>query len=62
MDKQYDIEKISENLNRERKMNSDFNDDDDLGMDFFAHLEEIQKRMNENDENDEQIDKKSQES
>ena len=53
MDKQYDIEKISENLNRERKMNSDFGDDD-LGIDFFANLEEIQKRIH-NDENDEQI-------
>lgn len=46
MDKHYDIEKISHEINREHKMNSDF-DDDDLGMDFFSHLEEIQKRMNE---------------
>ena len=50
MDKQYDIEKISDTINRERKMNSDFGDDD-LGMDFFAHLEEIQKRIH-NDENE----------
>lgn len=50
MDKQYDIEKISENLNRERKMNSDFGDDD-LGLDFFAHFAEIQKRLD-NDENE----------
>lgn len=61
MDKQYDIEKISHEINRENKMNSDFNDDADLGMDFFAHLEEIQKRIH-NEENDEQIDKKGQES
>ena len=50
MNNQYDIEKISDTINRERKMNSDFGDDD-LGMDFFAHLEEIQKRIH-NDEND----------
>ena len=50
MDKQYDIEKISDKINRERKMNSDFGDDD-LGMNFFAHLEEIQKRIH-NDENE----------
>lgn len=50
MNKQ-DIEKISENLNRERKMNNDFGDAD-LGMDFFAHFAEIHKRMNENDENE----------
>ena len=51
MDKQYyDIEKISENLNRECKMNSDFFDDD-LGLDFFAHFAEIQKRL-QNDENE----------
>lgn len=57
MDKQYDIEKISENLNCERKMNSDFGDDD-LGMDFFKHFAEIQKQLQkENDENDELIDK-----
>lgn len=59
MDKQQDIEKISYEITRERKMNSDFNDDDDLGMDFFTHFAEIQKRINENDE---QIDKKGQES
>ena len=59
MDKQYDIEKISENLNRERKMNSDFGDDD-LGLDFFEHFEEIQKRLQK--ENEKRIDKKSQES
>ena len=50
MDKQFDIVKISENLNRECKMNSDFGDDD-LGMDFFAHFAEIQKRL-QNDENE----------
>lgn len=59
MDKQYDIEKISENLNRERKIDSDFGDDD-LGMDFFTNFSEIQKRLQK--ENDERIDKKSQES
>lgn len=59
MNKQYDIEKISENLNREHKMNSDFDNDDDLGMDFFKHFAEIQKQLQkENDENDELIDKK----
>lgn len=50
MDKQQDIEKISENLNRERKMNSYFGDDD-LVMDFFEPFEEIQKRLH-NDENE----------
>ena len=50
MDKQYDIDKISENINRERKMNSDFGDDD-LGLDFFEHFKEIQKRIH-NDENE----------
>ena len=53
MDKQNDIEKISENLNRERKMNSDFGDDD-LGLDFFAHFAEIQKRMSKENEENEQ--------
>ena len=50
MDKQYDIKKISHEITRERKMNSDFGDDD-LGMDFFAHFAEIQKRL-QNDENE----------
>jgi len=50
MDKQYDIEKISDTINRERKIDSDFGDDD-LGMDFFAHFAEIQKRLqNENEQ------------
>lgn len=51
MDKQQDIEKISENLNRERKMNSDFGYDD-LGMDFFTHFAEIQKRLQKENENE----------
>lgn len=51
MDKQYDIEKLSENINREHKMNSDFGYDD-LGMDFFAHFEEIQKRLQNENENE----------
>lgn len=50
MDKQHDIEKISENLNRERKMNSDFGDDD-LGLNFFEHLEEIQRELEKTDNN-----------
>lgn len=54
MDKQYDIEKISDTINRERKMNSDFGDDD-LGMDFFAHFAEIQKRINENEQKNKEI-------
>lgn len=30
----YDIEKLAESNNRKRKMSHDFDDDDDLGMDF----------------------------
>ena len=53
MYKQYDIDKISDTINRECKMNSDFGDDD-LGLDFFAHFAEIQKRLNENENENEQ--------
>lgn len=42
---QYDIEKLVENNNRERKINSDFDDDDDLGMDFFKTMEEVYKEI-----------------
>ena len=48
----YDIEKLAESNNRERKMNSDFDDDDDLGMDFFKTMEEIYNQINENNENE----------
>ena len=42
---QYDIEKLVEINNRERKINSDFDDDDDLGMDFFKTMEEVYKEI-----------------
>lgn len=41
----YDIEKLVEYNNRERKINSDFDDDDDLGMDFFKTMEEVYKEI-----------------
>lgn len=47
---QYDIEKLVETNNRERKMNSDFDDDDDLGMDFFKTMEEIYNQINKNEQ------------
>lgn len=56
----YDIEKLTEINNRERKMNNDFDDDYDLGMDFFKTMEEIYNQINkneQNDENDENCDK-----
>lgn len=49
----YDIEKLTETNNRERKMNSDFDDDDDLGMDFFKTMEEIHNQINKNEQNSE---------
>lgn len=42
---QYDIEKLAESNNRERKMSHDFDDDDDLGMDFFKTMEEVYKEI-----------------
>ena len=47
----YDIEKLVESNNRERKINSDFDDDDDLGMDFFKTMEEIYSKINKNEQN-----------
>ena len=47
----YDIEKLVESNNRERKINSDFDDDDDLGMDFFKTMEEIYNQINKNEQN-----------
>ena len=41
----YDIEKLAESNNRERKMSHDFDDDDDLGMDFFKTMEEVYKEI-----------------
>lgn len=41
----YDIEKLAESNNRERKINNDFDDDDDLGMDFFKTMEEVYKEI-----------------
>ena len=49
----YDIEKLVETNNRERKINSDFDDDDDLGMDFFKTMEEIYSQINKNEQNNE---------
>lgn len=54
---QYDIEKLVETNNRERKMSHDFDDDDDLGMDFFKTMEEIYNQINKNEQNDENCDK-----
>ena len=47
----YDIEKLTEINNRERKMSHDFDDDDDLGMDFFKTMEEIYNQINKNEQN-----------
>ena len=49
----YDIEKLAETNNRERKINNDFDDDDDLGMDFFKTMEEIYSQINKNEQNNE---------
>ena len=53
----YDIEKLAETNNRERKMNSDFDNDDDLGMDFFKTMEEIYSQINKNEQNNENSEK-----
>ena len=53
----YDIEKLAETNNRERKMNSDFDNDDDLGMDFFKNMEEIYSQINKNEQNNTDVDK-----
>jgi hypothetical protein len=53
----YDIEKLAETNNRERKINSDFDDDDDLGMDFFKTMEEIYSQINKNEQNNENCEK-----
>lgn len=53
----YDIEKLAETNNSERKMNSDFDDDDDLGMDFFKTMEEIYSQINKNEQNNENSEK-----
>lgn len=45
---QYDIEKLVETNNRERKMSHDFDDNDDLGMDFFETMEEVYKEIEQN--------------
>ena len=42
---QYDIEKLTEINNRERKINNDFDNDDDLGMDFFKTMKEVYKEI-----------------
>lgn len=47
----YDIEKLAESNNRERKISQDFDDDDDLGMDFFKTMEEIYSQINKNEQN-----------
>ena len=51
--KKYDIEKLAESNIRERKINSDFSDNDDLGMDFFKTMEEIYSQINKNEQNTE---------
>ena len=53
----YDIEKLTEINNRERKINSDFDDDDDLGMNFFKTMEEIYSQINKNEQNNENCEK-----
>lgn len=45
----YDIEKLTETNNRERKMSHDFDDENDLGMDFFKTMEEIYSQINKNE-------------
>ena len=47
----YDIEKLAETIIRERKINSDFDDDDDFGMDFFKTMEEIYSQIDKNEQN-----------
>lgn len=49
--KKYDIEKLAESNIRERKMSHDFDDDNDLGMDFFKTMEEIYNQINKNEQN-----------
>jgi hypothetical protein len=53
----YDIEKLAESNNRERKISQDFDDDDDLGMDFFKTMEEIYSQINKNEQNNENYEK-----
>lgn len=53
----YDIEKFVESNNRERKISHDFDDDDDLGMDFFKTMEEIYSNINKNEQNNENCEK-----
>jgi hypothetical protein len=53
----YDIEKLAESNIRERKINSDFDDDDDLGMDFFKTMKEIYSQINKNEQNNENCEK-----
>lgn len=53
----YDIEKLAESNNRERKISQDFDDDDDLGMDFFKTMEEIYNQINKNEQNNENCEK-----
>ena len=48
--KKYDIEKLAESNIRERKINSDFSDNDDLGTNFFELCEQIIKTMEENEQ------------
>ena len=49
--KKYDIGKMIETINRERKMNSDFDDENDCGMNFFETLEKICEQIKENEQN-----------
>ena len=53
----YDIEKLAETNNRERKITHDFDDDYDLGMDFFKTMEEIYSQINKNEQNNENSEK-----
>ena len=53
----YDIEKLTETNIRERKINSDFDDDDDFGMDFFKTMEEIYSQIDKNEQNNENCEK-----
>lgn len=48
--KKYDIEKLAESNIRERKMSHDFDDDDDMGTNFFELCEQIIKTMEENEQ------------
>ena len=52
----YDIEKLAESNIRERKMNSDFENDDDLGTNYFELMKQIYEQMNNVEQNNDEKD------